>query len=284
MFARRLGVSLFLTVLAVNGAWAATVPKTGWRAAGERGLERGVHRYRFRVEGATGRVDLVDVSGAVSGQLDVRLSGSSLFATYRATTQEKITIHWEPEAGRLVLEDAHGTSHSAVFDDQGKRWAVSPGFLKEHSATLDLLGAVLGETLPDLELLGAAGEAQTFGSPSADRDDDVPPDQRPSKGEGALRRACGIEAWNRDPCNLDIPPPDPIGGGGGVRCFGPWHHAYGYSPLKSQACANARQEVNYLCSNGSCFGCCDFSACNSWCLYGDGFWCVGVVEGRACSR
>lgn len=235
------------------------------RASGEHGRRLGIDSYVLSPGAESLGVELLGPSAAPIGKLSV--SGGwegQIQAHFTPNAGQPLTLNWDPALGHVSLMTESGISFIATADPVARTWVMDDSSRQVfQSEEFRLITAALA----DLE--------ERVAIPKAPR---VRGEERPDE---ALQKQCGIEAWNRNPCNDIAMEPIPGGGNGGF-CTGPWYRGSAYNFRGSRACAAAREDVNYQCWNRACIGCCDYRECDKICLQGD-FYCYALIDGKSCA-
>jgi hypothetical protein len=214
---------------------------SAWRALGV---------ARIRTEPANGTIDhkatLLDTQGQKVGSIEVWSSEESdgwlTVITRIAGHQAKIELG---QGGLLRLTDlATGRTGSTRFDLKTKTFESDP--------ELDRLQTQFGEIIP-LAMGTVNALAMQYRSDTAPE-------------EGA----------DQSPFDPVDPSKDPL-----WACSGSWYRGGAYWGTRSGCCVIARENAANQCSNWSCYGCCFYRSCDSWCSRGD-YFCVCGISGRSC--
>jgi len=195
--------------------------------------------------GVQHRAILFDAAGVEVGSIEV-----VSFEGIRRVTTKVADHHAQIElgdGGTLRITDlATGRVGETHFDLEAKSWAADP--------MLNTLQAELANIIPI-----------SMGTLNAIEQQQISDDVDAAEGEAA---DCPFDATHTTTNAL-------------WRCYGSWYRGGAWWGTRSGCCVIAREDAANQCSNWSCYGCCYYLACDSWCSQGD-YFCVCGTSGRAC--
>lgn len=239
-----------LVVAAALGSASLEAAAQHHEATGEMAA-LGVAEYWSESEGSQSRIEFIGSQGNVMAAIDVNAADpSALRAEISLSTDaaQGLSFVWDQVHGTLKLRDPEsGQSLESRYDLQKGSWQGDPriGALgRRYSREIALAALALDATL---------GAGKTTALTTAE----------PACAVGSVIPGVGISSILID-CD-------------GFRCRG-----FGTGGSASGCCEEAWQDASNCCTNGICWGCCRFLACDKGCAIGD-YICFCGVTGVECS-
>lgn len=202
---------------------------------------------RIRTVPAQGAIDhqatLLDTRGQKVGSIEFSNSERWRSVITRvAGLQAKIELG---QNGALRITDlATGRSGETRFDPEAKTFATDPELERLQTQFAEIIPIAMG-TLNAIDMQRASDSVTEGGAANV-------------------------------PFDVVDPAKDPL-----WSCSGSWYRGGAYWGTRSGCCVIAREDAANQCSNWSCYGCCFYRSCDSWCSRGD-YFCVCGISGRAC--
>jgi hypothetical protein len=191
------------------------------------------------------RATLLNAKGLEVGSIEISWSeGSQTVVVITRVAGHQAKIELGPEGALQLTDLATGRSGRSSFDPETKTFGSDP--------MLDLLQAEFSAIIPIAMGTLNAVEMQR------------------------RHNATAGEAVGEAPFDIVDPATDPL-----WQCSGSWYRGGAYWGTRSGCCVIAREAAADQCSNWSCYGCCVYRSCDSWCSRGD-YFCVCGISGRSC--
>lgn len=282
-----LTVTITLSLLAVNSPAAAAGPRIvsddAHRAATDGVSTRrlspvlrklgvaGVNISRSE-NGSVPFLQPLNDAGAIMATVRiVRAAGSDLVVMIETADSSRFRLAWIPSEGYAEITDITG-SYRIDFDAAARAHQAGPAAEK----VFDAHKAAIGIAMESISELKRNGVWEKFLSPRK-------PSVQPNNVSGCLEAECGSPP--ADGSGGDSGSGDTNGGlSGGYKCNGPTVRGEStFEGSRSYICEAAKTDANLQCWNSYCTGCCQFGACDAYCVLDDYLCVVAGITGTSCS-
>lgn len=241
--------------------------------------ELGIGEYRVQRAGTSLDVAIADQTqpGRIMATLQVDLDTPEGILMNLQKGGHRLRLTWSNEKARLGLTDLDtGESAARTIEIQKPHRITqegTPDLFDRFDKEVSFAMMVLDRTLTHMGLgqYGHRNVGKPAGSGAAFSGTTPTPNKR------SPAASPNLVAQNQYP-------PPAAGDGCGPLCDGPYEESsVNIATSRSRCCDIATQDVNEVCSNGYCYGCCDIIGCDAACIGTTDYGCVCTANGQACS-